>query len=153
MVGASIDVFGGPPALTGIGQSGWASYSFTSATPTLVQFTGVYDLVGPSQTLPFSLAMQTFASNGDTTDLTHTSHVGLILPSSVRYTSDSGAFLTARPTEVPEPSSFALQASNSSSAVWRASNSSSAASIQASSSCSGTRAPEPGRFWARDWGA
>ena len=107
-VGASEDIFGGPPQLTAIGQSGWASYNFTSATPSLVQFTGVYDLVGPSVTLPFSLAMETFASNGDTADFSHTSQVGLILPSSVTYASSSGAFLTASQAAVPEPGSLSL---------------------------------------------
>ncbi|MBV8843254.1 MAG: hypothetical protein JO307_10630 [Bryobacterales bacterium] len=105
-VSASEDIFGGPPTLTGINQSGWVSGNFTSATPALVQFSGVYDLVGSSTTLPFLLSLSTFASNGDTADFSHTSQVGLILPSNVTFTSDSGAFLTGTSASTPEPSSW-----------------------------------------------
>lgn len=104
-VSAAEDVFGGPPTLTGVAQSGWVSFNYSSETPSLVQFTGVYDLTGASVTLPFSLALHTLGSNGDEADFSQTSQVGLILPSGVTYTSDSGAFLTA---PVPEPSSLIL---------------------------------------------
>ncbi|HLJ47864.1 MAG TPA: hypothetical protein VKU01_17735 [Bryobacteraceae bacterium] len=94
-VSASEDVFGGPPTLTGVAQSGWVSYTYASQTPSLVQFTGVYNLVGASATLPVTLRLQTVGSNGDTADFSHPSQVGMILPSGVTYTSDSGVFLSA----------------------------------------------------------
>lgn len=107
-VSAAEDIFGGPPELTSVGQSGWVSFSFSSETPSLVQFSGIYNLTGASSTLPLLLSLQTVGSNGDTADFSHTSRVGLVLPSGVTYTSDSGVFLTANSTAAPEPSGLLL---------------------------------------------
>ena len=107
IVGASEDIFGGPPELTSAGQSGWVTSAFLSETPSLVQFTGVYNLVGSSVDLPMDLVLSTFASNGDKADFSHTSQVGLILPGNVTFTSDSGTFLTGV-SAVPEPGTFVL---------------------------------------------
>ena len=107
-VSASEDIFGGPPALTSVGASGWVSSTFSSQTASLVQFTGVFDLVGSATTLPLLLSLQTDASNGDMADFSHTSRVGLILPSNVTFTSDSGVLLTSNGTTTPEPSTFFL---------------------------------------------
>lgn len=109
LVSASEDIFGGPPTLTGLSQSGWVSGSFSSETAALVQFTGVYDLVGSSATLPMMLSLSTSAADGDTADFSNTSQIQMILPSNVTFTSDSGVFLTPGPiTAAPEPSSIVL---------------------------------------------
>jgi hypothetical protein len=73
-----------------------------------VQFTGTFDLVGSSMTLPLSLVLHTLGSNGDTADFGDTSQVSLILPGNVTFTSTSGAFLTGGATATPEPSSLAF---------------------------------------------
>lgn len=111
-VNADEIIFGGPPTFVSAhtGQSGWASFSYTSDTPSLIQFTGVYDLAGSSVTIPLSLNLSSFGSNGDTADFSNTSQVGLILPSNVKFTSDSGVFLApaVNTSPVPEPSSVVL---------------------------------------------
>ena len=85
------------------GQSGWASFSYASDTANSVIFSGVFDLVGPTTTLPFSISLNTVGADGGMADYSNTARVSLILPSNVTYTSDSGAFLTAAAVAAPEP--------------------------------------------------
>jgi hypothetical protein len=99
------------------GQSGWDSFSYASDTFTDIDFTGVYDLVGASATLPFSMSLLVwpgggFANGGltayaTTIDFSNTGQVGLILPNNVSFTSNSGVFLTGQPS-VPEPATLSL---------------------------------------------
>ena len=100
------------------GQSGWASYSYASDTFTSIDFTGVYDLVGASATLPFSTSLYVNPGGGlsadgltafaTSIDFSNTGQVGLILPSNVSFTSDSGVFLTSQSSAVPEPATLSL---------------------------------------------
>jgi len=100
------------------GQSGWDSFSYASDTFTDIDFTGVYDLVGASATLPFSMSLLVWPGGGlsadgltafaTSIDFSNTGQVGLILPSNVTFTSDSGVFLTSQSSAVPEPATLSL---------------------------------------------
>jgi hypothetical protein len=89
------------------GESGWASSSYASDTFTNIDFTGVYNLVGPSVDLPMYLSLfvnpagglypDGYTAVGTTIDFSNTGAVTLDLPSNVSFTSDSGVFLTPEP--------------------------------------------------------
>lgn len=107
--GVASDVFlvDGIPTIyaPGSGAGGWASFYYTANTENQVRFYGVYDLMGPSATVAVNEKLSANGQGGGWADFGNTSQVGLILPSNVTYTSDSGVFLTAA---TPEPASWAL---------------------------------------------
>jgi hypothetical protein len=85
----------------------WASANFISSSPTDGVFQGVYALVGSSVTLDVDLKLNLGCEDGCSEDFSNTSQIGLVLPSNVSFTSNSGVFLT-QSGSVPEPSSWAM---------------------------------------------
>jgi hypothetical protein len=104
ITGAALSAFI-PVQVSGSTPSGWASYNYASFTTSGADFTGVYNLVGPSVTLPFYHSLGSYASGGympptnygvaSTVDCYDARPVELILPANVTCTSASGVFLRA----------------------------------------------------------
>lgn len=94
----------------GCAPLGWVSTSFTNETASGFDFTGVYQLNTANLTTmnPFVNLGLSVGCTVETCDYSNTGTINLILPSDVKYTSDSGVFLTAVPATVPEPSSWTL---------------------------------------------
>ncbi|MGI8743494.1 MAG: PEP-CTERM sorting domain-containing protein [Bryobacteraceae bacterium] len=100
-----------PPNVSATSATGWASYSFSSNTPGLVVFNGVYALTGPRVDLGIATTLDALCGIGANCDYSHTGQFKITsLSSNVSYTSDSGVFLTgtAPTTTTPEPVSVAL---------------------------------------------
>ena len=87
---------------------GWVSYSFSNETPAGFDFVGVFQ-VSDGQRSALSLGLTTDCW-GATCGFAHTGSIGLVLPDHVRFTSDSGVFLSAvnAVAPVPEPETWAL---------------------------------------------
>lgn len=88
---------------------GWLSYSFSNESITGFDFTGVLQ-VSDGQRSSIAFDLSTDCSHS-TCAFDHTGTIGLVLPTDVTFTSDSGVFLTAGPlpvAAVPEPESWAL---------------------------------------------
>ncbi|MDQ6760868.1 MAG: PEP-CTERM sorting domain-containing protein [Acidobacteriota bacterium] len=98
------------PSVFSTQASGWASYSFSSNTPGLVVFNGVYALTGPRVDLGIAATLSASCGLGANCDYTNTGQFKITSPgSNVTYTSDSGVFLTGAPAaSTPEPASVAL---------------------------------------------
>ena len=99
--------------LTGSNQiienGGWVSENIVSESADSFIFSGVYALSGASSVLPIVLELSAQCQGDATCDLSHTGAVSFSLPSSVRFTSASGVFLTQPlTTATPEPSYTAL---------------------------------------------
>jgi len=82
-------------------SSGWVSGSWITATPSLAQFQGTYQLNGPSVDLALVLTTLAQCGDGMTCNFLDTGSISLGLPSNVSFTSDSGVFLTAAQTPLP----------------------------------------------------
>ena len=98
-----------PFAVSAHSESGWASFSYSALDATHVEFDGIYDLLGASQSLGIGAYLSAGATFADL-DYGNTLRVSFTLPDNVSYTSDSGVFLTATNTvtPVPEPETWAL---------------------------------------------
>ncbi|HEX8447466.1 MAG TPA: PEPxxWA-CTERM sorting domain-containing protein [Sphingomonas sp.] len=70
------------------------------------QFSILYDLIGPAQSLPVFASMELQAHNGQIADFSNTAAIGLRLPGNVSFTTASGLFLSA--AAVPEPAGWAM---------------------------------------------
>jgi hypothetical protein len=89
-------------------QSGWVSYNWSTISPTLTEFTGVYALTGATQSLGIRNALNGYAATGASFDYGNTSSLSFILPTNVTFTSASGVFLNANNNAVPEPATWAM---------------------------------------------
>jgi hypothetical protein len=99
-----------PPHVSSTQVNGWVSSSFTSNTPGLVVFDGVYALTGPRVDLGIEATLGALCGIGTNCDYSNTGQFKITsLASNVTFTSDSGVFLTGAPApSVPEPASMAL---------------------------------------------
>jgi hypothetical protein len=87
-------------------NQGWASSGFSTNTPGLMVFNATYALVGPEADVYVAGTLDVACGLGTTCDYSHTAQFALTsLPGNVTFTSDSGVFLTAPLSGVPEPSS------------------------------------------------
>lgn len=86
--------------------AGWVSYTVSPDNSGRVTFSGVYALSGASAQIGLFEQLRA-ESSGGRADYAHTARISLQLPTSVTYTSNSGAFLTAT-AAVPEPEVYAL---------------------------------------------
>ncbi len=110
--GAAFSEYGhvnGSSSSSGYGQPyGWLSYSFSNETPEGFDFTGIVQVRdGQRSAVSLDLLADCW---GATCDFAHTGTVGLVLPENVRFTSDSGVFLSSMNAvaPVPEPETWAL---------------------------------------------
>ncbi|HRD96981.1 MAG TPA: PEP-CTERM sorting domain-containing protein [Rubrivivax sp.] len=88
---------------------GWDDYEFSGIAPGHIVFTGHVSLHGTSEVWDLVQHLNVETWDVGIADFGHTSHLSLILPSNVTFTSDSGVFLSAAGgTSVPEPESLAL---------------------------------------------
>ena len=92
------------PVITNPTFDGWESGQWLVLSTSEAEFQGVFDLLGPSQTVDIELSGFAQCGYGATCDYDDTGEMGLVLPAGVSFTSESGAFLTA----VPEPSTWAM---------------------------------------------
>jgi len=84
--------------------SGWQSYSFSNQSASGFDFVGTLAVTdGQRMGLNFNLGVDCQEA---VCDFGSTGRIGFILPSNVRFTSDSGVFLTAG--AIPEPETWAL---------------------------------------------
>ena len=89
--------------------SGWQSYSFSNQSASGFDFVGKLAVTdGQRMGLNFNLGVDCQEA---VCDFGNTGRIGFILPSNVKFTSDSGVFLTADAppvTAIPEPETWAL---------------------------------------------
>ena len=89
--------------------SGWQSYSFSNQSASGFDFVGILAVTdGQRMGLNFNLGVDCAEA---VCDFGNTGRIGFILPSNVKFTSDSGVFLTAGAPPVaaiPEPETWAL---------------------------------------------
>jgi hypothetical protein len=79
---------------SGSGASGWTSATYASETPSLVEFTGTFDVTGPTADIPISLFADLQCLTGALCDYRNTGSFSFDLPAGVRFTSDSNVLLT-----------------------------------------------------------
>jgi hypothetical protein len=96
-------------------SSAWVSTDFTGTTADNLVFTGVYDLIGPSEKVLLDMnliASVTSEGSLTTADYSHTGQISFDLPSNVTFTDESGVLLQPPSTSaVPEPGTLTILAS------------------------------------------
>lgn len=98
-------VMGSPTA------TGWVSSSWSSRTPGLIVFNGIYAVTGSNPTVPIGATIyENGCGLGTSCDYSNTAAISFNLPTGVTFTSDSGVFLTQPAGGAPEPASTALLA-------------------------------------------
>jgi hypothetical protein len=98
----------GTPAV-GTGEtSGFNSFLYTNDTISGFLFQGTFT-VTDGESLPLFYSQEMNCNTGQICDFSNTGQMGLVLPTGVSFTSDSGVFLTqSENSAVPEPGSFLL---------------------------------------------
>jgi hypothetical protein len=99
----------GTAGQVGTGEtSGFNTFTYTNNTPSGFQFQGTFTVTN-GESLPLFFSQEMNCGDGQICDFSDTGQMGLILPTGVSFTSNSGVFLTqSEGSTTPEPSSLML---------------------------------------------
>jgi hypothetical protein len=106
---ADMDWTGATGSGVGTAQtSGFSSFTYTNDTISGFQFQGTFSVTN-GEALPLFFSQEMNCNTGSVCDFQNTGQMGLILPTGVSFTSNSGVFLTqTEGSAAPEPGSLLL---------------------------------------------